>query len=258
MKFDDINHWFHFIKKSPIDELEKVITEDLYLDECLKNDDISSIEESMISSITLKLKGSTIEKLFWEKTLFYISSKSLSKDFINYLINNQIAIEVLGHMPLKDDFLWELVDLVDEAIITLGKRYYLESKYSENDFVFFLARFKRYHWLWNNLLNIDLITNKIKNKLLIKNLFLLTDFDDLKGLVIDTNKEKLLIKTKNIKLIMKYYNSKEGKFLKAIAQNLYTPIDVLKELVNINNVKFAKQIRELAKANLKMRNINDF
>jgi len=170
----------------------------------------------------------------------------------NHLINNHIAIQTLGHLPLSDKFLLKIAYQVDEAVITLGKRYFIDENYSSYDFVELLRKFKDNEWLWRVLINMDYTSNE-KRRILLKSLFSLTNFEELKRLVIEQSIEKHLTKTKSIKQINKYYKSNNCRFLRAIAENPVTPSYILNELRNIKNAKYANQIRTLANKNLSMR-----
>lgn len=252
MKFYNVIDWFNYIKKTPLNELQLILNEDFCLEEKLKNTEVLYIEKSLMNFVIQKLKGVAIENIFWENTLFFVSIDSLEDDVLNYFVKFNIAHEILGHLPLPDKYLWELANEVEEAILTLGKRYYTNPNYSDKEFELMLDKFTNSYWLWSSLLQInDYDINK--RKILIRMLFSKTNFDDLKKLVIDDNKEKYLSKTLNIELLKEYFE--KHRFLKAIAKNPNTPYDILIKLRDINNVKYAQQIRNYAKENLKKRNL---
>ncbi|MGE5397172.1 MAG: hypothetical protein ACM3MK_06495 [Chitinophagales bacterium] len=50
-----------------------------------------------------------------------------------------------------------------------------------------------------------------------------------------------------------HFSSNKPRLLRGIAQNLFRPEDILIELTNIGNTRFAKQIRQMALENLKAR-----
>ncbi|NLM47981.1 MAG: hypothetical protein GX198_04090, partial [Epulopiscium sp.] len=47
--------------------------------------------------------------------------------------------------------------------------------------------------------------------------------------------------------ILYYYKTKEPEYLLAIAQNPISPADILENLMNIEQVSYAKKIRSFAK-----------
>lgn len=115
-----------------------------------------------------------------------------------------------------------------------------------DEFDAFIHKFINNHFLFNNLLNIKSCNNE-KRKILIKALFKKTDFDDLKKSVIKYLISSRLINTKRIGTILYYYKTKEPEYLLAIAQNPISPADILENLINIEQVSYAKKIRSFAK-----------
>ncbi|AUG58266.1 hypothetical protein [Acetivibrio saccincola] len=249
MMFENINSWLEFIKKTSLKDLTGVINEDFYLDEYVKNMESDIVNPELLVDIEEKIKGSEIEKLFWEKTLLFINVKCLKDELLDYLIDNNIANEILGHLKLPDKYLWKLVDKTEEAVLTLGKRMYIEEKYKYEEFQDFLAKFPNKYWLWNSLLNVEPICNE-KKKILIKMLFKITNFDDLKKKVITITVSNRIKNTKSIIVIKKYYKTMIPEYLLAISQNPITPIYMLENLVNIERIKYANQIRNFSKINL--------
>jgi len=247
--FENINSWLEFIKKTSLKDLTGVINEDFYLDEYVKNMESDIVNPELLVDIEEKIKGSEIEKLFWEKTLLFINVKCLKDELLDYLIDNNIANEFLGHLKLPDKYLWKLVDKTEEAVLTLGKRMYIEQKYKCGEFQDFLAKFSNKYWLWDSLLNVKPVCNE-KKKILIKMLFKITNFDDLKRKVITTTVSNRIKNTKSIIVIKKYYKTMIPEYLLAISQNPLTPIYMLENLVNIKGIKYANQIRDFSKINL--------
>lgn len=251
MEYENIIKWLQFVERMAVNDLKEIINEDLYLDEHLKNVEKSQVNQLTLNSIKTKLQGSKIENLFWEKTLLFISIESLKDELIEYFINNKIALDILGHLPLPDKHLRSIANVSEEAVVTLGKRYYIEDKYMDYEFEKFINDYTNCYALWSTILSLRPSKNK-KRKILIKRLFLNTDFDDLKKRVIEENKEKTLIKTKKIEMIEECYKTRKEGFLKAIAQNPATPQYILTELAIIKNVKYANIIRGYANRNLEM------
>jgi hypothetical protein len=100
-------------------------------------------------------------------------------------------------------------------------------------------------------------TNNIyKRKTLIKSLFLQTDFTDLKESVIEEITEGILSRTSRIDVIIKHYAIDKPRYLRGIAQNPFTPKDILTDLSYVGNIKFAKQIRQMALDNLKTKEVS--
>lgn len=153
MRFIDLNDCLRFVRESNIEQLENIIKDDFCLYEFLDNKEDVNVKSDLIVECQQKLKGTKIEDEFWSDALRFIDNEYLTDEVINYFFKNNIAIMSLGHLPLKDKFLWCLVDYVEESILTLGIRYFTEDKYSAEEFRNFLLRFSRVDWLWNRLIS---------------------------------------------------------------------------------------------------------
>jgi len=184
------------------------------------------------------------------KTLPFIKVDCLTDDLLEYLITQKIAVDTLAHLSLPDKYLWMLTQYAEEALITLGKRYFISDNYSVEEFSSLLKQAPSTYWLWSSLLFVT-TNNVYKRKTLIKSLFLLTDFADLKENVIEEITEGILSRTSRIDVIIKHYAIDKPRLLRGIAQNRFTPKDILIELSHVENVKFAKQIRQMSSDNLK-------
>lgn len=255
MRFANVNDWFNYVKDTSLEDLRQLMGEWLNLEKYL--DDVSKVKVSPIEIATArsKLNGTDLEEQFWDQSLQYLEYNPGLDELLNYLIDNRIALLTLGHLSLPDQFLWRLVDDVDEAILTLGKRYYQNQKYSIEDFIWFLNKYHNKPWLWDSLLHGELLgygcsPDAGKSTILVKLLFAKTDFDDLKRYVIQTRIAKRLEKTSCQKLLLKYYRTNNPYYWRAIASNPAAPSFLLQELSIVEKVKYASQIRNLAKINL--------
>lgn len=245
MEFKDVADWLRFVCESPWEGVAVVIDEDFSLQERLCVDDMLIVDGMTLVEVRRKLQGTSVEEQFWHQTLPFVNVDCLSDDLVDYFIAQGIALDMLAHLPLSDKYLWILAEQVEEALITLGKRHYLSDAYTTEEFVVLLEKASKNYWLWSSLLSVK-SNNTSKRKSLVKRLFLLTNFDDLKENVIEEIAEGILSRTTRTEVIRKYYVSKKPRFLRGIAQNPRTPRDILIELSNIGSIKFAKQIRQMA------------
>lgn len=252
MRFKDVKDWLNFVRNANIEQLEEMIKTDFYLNEFLDNKEDIKVESNLIIVCQQKLKGTKIEDKLWSNTLWFIDNESLTNEVFNYFYENNVAITALGHLPLKDEFLWLLVGQVEESILTLGIRYFTEAKYSVEDFRNFLLKFTTCDWLWNTLISTE-TSNPDKDKVLKKTLFSSTNFDNYKQKLIEQSIERNLRSTNRIKIINKYYKINNPRFLRGIAQNPITPLNILVELINIKNIRYARDIRQLASENIRKR-----
>jgi hypothetical protein len=255
MRFKDLNDWLHFVRHANIEQLENIINSDFYLYEFLDNREDIKLKSELIIECQQKLKGTKIEDAFWSDTLGYIDNESLTDEVFNYFYKNNVAITALGHLPLKDEFLWRLAEQVEESILTLGVRYYTDDKYSVEEFRNFLLKFTTYDWLWNTLISTN-TNNPNKDKVLKKILFSATDFDNYKQKLIEQSIEKNLKVTKRVNVINKYYRINNPRYLRGVSQNPITPLSILEELINVKNIKYARDIRQFASENIRKRKLD--
>lgn len=251
MRFKDVNNWLNFVRNANIEQLEGMIKRDFYLHEFLDNKEDIKVESNLIIECQQKLNGTKIEDELWSDTLGFIDNESLTDEVFNYFYENNVAITALGHLQLKDEFLWLLVDQVEESILTLGIRYFTEDKYSVEEFRKFLLKFTTCDWLWNILISTN-INNPDKDKVLKKTLFSSTNLDNYKQKLIEQSIERNLKNTERTKIIIKYYKINKPRYLRGIAQNPITPLNILEELITIRNIRYAKDIRQFASENIRI------
>ncbi len=67
------------------------------------------------------------------------------------LLSRDIQVTLIGHLCLPDALLWELADKVDESLLTLGKRRYINSEFTADQFEEVLCAFPTHHWLLRSL-----------------------------------------------------------------------------------------------------------
>lgn len=249
-KFVNFSKFLYYINKHTIYDIENKIPNDFSIDDFVQELDYICIDNELILSIREKLMYSTIEDRFWSEVLPFLYNNSYCDELIEYLINNNLALTALAHLNLKDEHLIKLFDIADEAILTYGKRIYSSELYSIDEFDEFLRKFTTTYWLWSSLLKTPLVSNE-KYKVLIKNLFSITSFADLKEQYLKDNIYRVLTYTNKLNLIEKYYQNGDNYYLKAISQNINTPINILGNLLNLSYGKYSKQIRNNAKETLK-------
>lgn len=252
-EFENIIDWIGFVIKTSDNELNELISEDFALDSKIKN--LVSIEnDKIISDFKNKLQGHDFENEIWDETLYHYP-KQLPDEICLYLIENKIAITTLGHTRQSDKIMWILGKYVDEAALTLGKEIYNKESYSLDELNRLLETFYDMHWLWNSLIfenpscsdKLDLFNGLLDKR---------DDFIDIKERKLELDVEKVLKQTNSVDLITKYFADNNPRFYQLIAQNPYTPIDLLNELKDIKDIIFARNIRNYAIENIRNRKKN--
>jgi hypothetical protein len=252
MKFENVYEWINFNIEQPIESLNTLISDEYNLYEDIEDQNNYIVDSNLLLFCLGKFKGAKIEDSFWSNTLCFLDNDWFPETIFNYLYENKLALTTMCHLPLRDEFLWKLVNTEEEAILTLGTRYYTLEKYSIDAFERFLLRFKTCNWLWRCLISTTTSDTK-KKKLFRRLLFNNTKFHDYKVLIIEKTIEERLKKTHCIKLINKYYKLNNCRYYVGIAQNPNTPINILEELLQLKNVKYAKLIREFSLNNINKR-----
>jgi len=70
---------------------------------------------------------------------------------IDDLLARDIQRALIGHMALSDARLWALADEVDEALLTLAKRRYLNDRYDQWAFKEVLHAYPTHEWMLSSL-----------------------------------------------------------------------------------------------------------
>lgn len=257
MKFNNIVEWISYLNGESIEKLFTLIPKRYNLYEQIEDWTKYKVDRDLLLSCLNKFKDTYLEETFWSNVVCFIDNESFLDEIFDYLMDKSLAQITLCHLPLKDEFLWRLIDVEEEAILTLGKRYYTDDKYSLDELRKFLLQFKTCDWLWRSLIDIN-IKDSQKKKLFRRMLFAETDFHDYKYLLVERAIESKLQVTSSVVLIKRYYKTGNYRFFRGIAQNPNTPNDILEELLNIEKVKYAKQIRNFALENIKSNKNHNF
>lgn len=99
-------------------------------------------------------KNQSWERSLWNELLSY-SPTPPPVGVVRDLLSREIAVELLGHLPLPDAVLWELSDKVPEALLTLGKRRYLNNEFNADQFYEVLSSFSTNEWLLSSLVALE-------------------------------------------------------------------------------------------------------
>ncbi len=201
-----------------------------------------------------KLTNVTQEEV-WDRVLSSLSSSEISGEIIEFLIKNKICLQTLCHMDLSDKWLLKLIDYDDAPLYTVAKRYFLSDRYSSYEFAKFYCKYLcKYDYISIHLL--ELYKNSPKRELLIYLCFNNGSFSEKETLNHQklSTQIKMMTNTEEISSVYGMY-SEVGDVLLSIANNYFTPKEILEELCSIKHVKYASKIRMLSKDNLKIKEI---
>ncbi len=183
----------------------------------------------------------------------FVSHKDFPETLLYELLNENKCISALSHRKQPINFLIDLIAKHDgclEAIITVGRYYYLSESISVSKFVKHINRYQYSSWLLSSLINI-LDKDNPKTQPFLDLIATIESGSELIQQYFDLVMERELINTTDISLIIEKAAEKNHRFLKAISQNSCTPLDILIELSTIQDIKYAKKIRINSQETLK-------
>ena len=216
-----------------------------------------SLNPKLQNELKNRLSMNPMEEEIWNILLSIIQTDALSEDVLRDLIRNQISLMTLCHMKLQDKWLMKLMAYDDAPVYTLAERYYLSDEYSPEDFLQFYNQCLR-NKEDVSLHLLDIYGHAKKRGLLI---FLCSNHKDF------AYKEKLqwhrvadqVLKMTNSEDIQAVYEKyrKIGVVLIEIANNYFTPKEILLELVSVKSVLYANKIRKNSEKTLKLKQISE-
>ena len=230
-----------------------VAAEILQMCEDFTTDEMISLNFQLQNELRIRLATNKLEEDVWDRLLSIMSPNELSEDVLNYLIRNHISLPMLCHMKLQDPWLMQLMAYDDAPVYTLAERYYLLDEYSPEDFLQFYNQCLR-NKEDISLHLLDIYGHAKKRGLLI---FLCSNHKDF------AYKEKLqwhrvadqVLKMTNSEDIQAVYEKhrKIGVVLIEIANNYFTPKEILLELVSVKGILYANKIRKNSEKTLKLK-----
>lgn len=174
-------------------------------------------------------------------------------DFPEYLLyellDSDKCLTALCHLGQPINFLLKLIEKHDdagEAIITVGQYYYFQADISVSQFINYIDKYKYSSWLLSNLFHcLDDENPKTQHYL---DFIATTEYGaELLQKQRDRELERKFLTeletTIDVEFIKEKATTKNPKFLRAIACNDCTPIELLTELSTMKEVKYARQIR---------------
>lgn len=230
-----------------------IATEILEVLEDFNTGEAVSLNSKLQNELKTRLSMNPMKEEVWDALLSIMQADELSEDVLNYLIRNHISLPMLCHMQLKDKWLMKLMAYDDAPVYTLARRYYLSDEYSSEDFLQFYNQCLR-NKEDISLHLLDIYGHAKKRGLLI---FLCSNQKDF------AYKEKLqwyrvadqvsgMTNSTDIQAVYEAYR-KIGVVLIEIANNYFTPKEILLELVSAKGILYANKIRKNSEKTLKLK-----
>ena len=214
-----------------------------------------SLNSGLQNELKKRLSTNPMEESVWDCLLPIIKPDELSKDVFHYLSENRISSLTLCHMQLRDEWLMKLMEYDEAPVYTLAKRYYLSDKYSSLDFFEFYNQYLRGRDDISLYL-LDIYGKVDKRGLLI---FLCSNnekFEDTERLQWYRVADRVqgLTSGEEIQSIYKEYQT-VGVVLMEIANNYFTPKEILLDLISVKGILYANKIRKNSEKTLKMKHL---
>ncbi len=206
----------------------------------------------LVKRLIIRLNDEQDRKYFWDVFLRYIDVSIFDDYCFNYFWENDISLNTLAHLDLHEKYLKILLHDYEEAYIFLARRYYNYDRYSVYEFVNLISKCK-YESVFYDLLLYEKEINSKSNVLhkVIQNSTYLSQ--ELKLFSQRIFKAKMLFCTDDIEMIEAYYNKNDYIYLAAISNNVLTPDNILRNLMQVSNIKYAARIREKSKETLRIK-----
>ena len=217
-----------------------------------------AIQHSSFSEVEIeKLKKNLLQEgdIGEEIFLCFISHEDFPKRLLYKLLSENKYLNSLIHRREPIDFLLKLIETNNdciEAIITVGRHYYLSQYISSNEFADYVKKYQHHDWLLSSLTHI-LDRENPKTEPFLEILKATESGHELREKYFERMIKRELSTTTDIQLIEEKFATNNHKYLQAIAKNPYTPVKILKKLTNLRGMKYSKYIRLDAQENLKLR-----
>jgi hypothetical protein len=105
----------------------------------------------LIREIHLRIKGTAFERQLMGELLHIVPPDDVLED----MLSRDVLVDQIGHLPLADSLLWRLADQVPEALLTLGKRRFLNAPYTADQFEEVLYAYPSHYWLFSSLAQLE-------------------------------------------------------------------------------------------------------
>jgi hypothetical protein len=212
----------------------------------------AEVSDDTLLRLHHKLRNTVCEERIWEVVLAVLKTPlppSIAYDFID----RRIAINVLGHTKQINTVQWRMAAFHDEALLTLAIDVYTSPQRDLAELHALFQDFPDHLWMLETLVRqnpshpqkehalVALITNHPRAEKLLS--------------IYRIHRSAMLAKDPNLRLetIEELFRSREPHVLKALAANPQTPTHLLAELATIKHMSLARDIRRIAKEQLKAR-----
>lgn len=224
------------------------------IEQIIKGDEIElELTEEILFEIYNAVKNSDVEETVWRELVF-LYDKPLSKQIAFDLIDRKIALVELGHTKQEHEVMWKLAEMVDEALLTLAIDVYTKITFGIDETEILFNKYHNNSWMLETLIHREPSSTE-KRRLFESALQKNTDSDSLQRLLNVVDNAKLARRNDlTIEEFNSLFQTNEPIVWLSLSKNPNTPADILNKLLDVKNIKNARQIRNSASINLSKHN----
>jgi hypothetical protein len=189
-----------------------------------------------------------------EDIRWLISHPEAPEDLLLSLCDQGLYLDVLGHRQGPRALLEKMAaqHRYPEAVVTLGKRLYADPQESTESLRAFLDEFRDSAWLFESLARTERSSAE-KEQIFLNMARTLPFGDTVRAAHNRRQQESRAAQATDATEIQTLYETRDPAVWRALANNPHTPEDVVRRLAEVGEIKFARDIRNLAQANLSRR-----
>lgn len=186
---------------------------------------------------------------YFEQLLDFIDIKSFSATIIEYMIRENIGIEKISHMPLREELLSKLACVNEDANMILAKKMYTDSKYGEKELMEYFAKnyddnvYEYLCVLNGSVPEKELLIDYIADKK--------SENESIRTLIYKRAKARTLRYETNNNILLNYLKENEYIYDLEIANNIFASEQILVELKELKGIKYCKEIKRRAEETLR-------
>ena len=187
----------------------------------------------------------------WEILIEQLPPAFLSDEILTFLIDNRIGLDLLGHKDLSNDLLLKIYNAdngCDEALLTVARRF-LSEESDVDTFKSFVAEYpceRLYDYLLKEVPLIRPYTSAVlaKIRFLIQESYSHFDVDSgIVGYASGAERYLNILSETDPNALMSSFDPNDWFCLLALSMNRSCPENILRELTQVQDIKFARQIR---------------
>ncbi|WP_285945702.1 hypothetical protein [Thomasclavelia cocleata] len=219
----------------------------------IKNIEYTIIDKEYINEIYLKKlikcwKDNIDYDIYFEELFDYIDIESFSDTIIDFMIQENVGVEKISHMPFEKKTLSKLACVNEDAAMRLFEKLYTDSIYSAEELQeHFIRNYSDNIYEYLCILN----SNSCKKETVIDYIaYECSILQSIKTMVCKRAKARSLRYEMDNDILSNYIAENEYIYNLAIAQNIFASEQILRNLMEVKGLRYCKEIKKRAKETL--------